>query len=114
MRKLPLLLVLAAGLAAPLAASAETGQETFKNNCEACHQATGLGIKDAFPALKGSKVVLGPPAGVITTVLNGRAAMPAFKSQLNDAQLAGVITYVRSAWGNKASPVKPAEVRAKR
>jgi cytochrome c oxidase subunit 2 len=49
-------------------------------------------------------------------VLNGRpgTAMAAFKQQLNDTDIAAVITYERNSWSNKAGMVQPAEVKARR
>jgi mono/diheme cytochrome c family protein len=107
-------LSLVAVIAAPRLASAATPQSQFLDNCSACHQATGKGVKGAFPALAGSPFVQGDPKIVMTTVLNGRAGMPAFKDDLTDADLAAILTYVRSAWGNKASAIKPADVAAAR
>jgi mono/diheme cytochrome c family protein len=88
------------------------GQALFNDNCAACHQRTGLGVKGAFPALAGDKLVQGPPDVLTATVLVGRGGMPAFKSDLSDADLAAVLTYVRSAWGNKGSALKPGDVAA--
>lgn len=96
------------------AMAADTGQSLFNDNCSACHQKTGLGVKGAFPALAGDKLVKGPAPLLVTTVLNGRGGMPAFKSDLSDAQLAQVLTYVRASWGNKAGPVAPADIAAGR
>jgi cytochrome c6 len=86
------------------------GKTLFAKNCAACHQATGLGIPGAFPALKGNVFAQGDPAIVIATVLKGRAGMPAFAASLDDEKLASVLTYVRSAWGNKAAAVATADV----
>ena len=94
----------------PVAGAAETGQSLYNDNCAACHQRTGLGIKGAFPALVGGKMVTGPLPALIPTVLNGRGGMPAFKSDLTDAQMALVLTYLRSSWGNKASVITTAQV----
>lgn len=94
----------------PMAMAAETGQSLYNDNCGACHQRTGLGIKGAFPALTGDKLVTGPLPVLVATVLNGRGGMPAFKSDLTDAQMALVLTYVRSSWGNKGSAVSVAQV----
>lgn len=107
-------LALAASLLAPAFATAATPQSQFLDNCSACHQPTGKGVKGAFPALAGSPFVQGDPKIVTTTVLNGRAGMPAFKDDLSDADLAAILTYVRSSWGNKASAIKPADVAAAR
>lgn len=106
-------LALAAGLTVPAIAAAD-GKSLFMDNCSACHQATGKGVKGAFPALDGSPLVKGPPKVVITTVLNGRAGMPAFKDDLSDADLAAILTYVRGSWSNKATGVKPTDVAAAR
>lgn len=108
------MLALAAGVAAPALASAATPQSQFMDNCSACHQATGKGVKGAFPALAGSAFVQGDPKAVMTTVLNGRGGMPSFKDDLGDADLAAILTYVRSSWGNAASAIKPADVAAAR
>jgi mono/diheme cytochrome c family protein len=97
--------------AAPAAALAAPPQGTFMDNCSACHQATGKGIKGAFPALAGSALVQGDPAILTATVLNGRAGMPAFKDDLTDIELAGVLTYIRTSWGNKGKPVSIADVK---
>jgi len=106
-------LALVTGLAAPAVAAAD-GKSLFMDNCSACHQASGKGVKGAFPPLDGAPLVKGPPKVVVTTVLNGRAGMPAFKDDLSDADLAAILTYVRSSWSNKASAIKPAEVASAR
>lgn len=97
-----------------LAAAQPTGEQLFNDNCAACHQKTGLGVKGAFPALAADKFVTGSPAALTATVLVGRGGMPAFKSELSDDQVAAVLTYIRGAWGNKARPVSGAEVAATR
>jgi cytochrome c oxidase subunit 2 len=96
---------------------AARGERVYAANCVACHQATGQGLAAMkAPALAGSKFVTGAEEGPIDTVLNGRpnTAMQAFKAQLSDAEIAAVITYARNSWGNKASEVQPAEVKARR
>jgi cytochrome c oxidase subunit 2 len=91
------------------------GEKVYAQHCVACHQATGRGVPPAFPPLAGSKVVNGPEEGQIDVVLNGRpnTAMQSFK-QLSNVELAAVITFTRNSWGNKASDVQPAEVKARR
>ena len=93
------------------------GEKVYAANCVACHQASGKGVPPTFPPLEGSKVVLGPQEGQIEIVLKGKTgtAMASFK-QLSDVELAAVITYTRSAWGNKAEDniVQPREVMAAR
>ena len=98
--------------ATPVTAFAAGGQSLFMDNCAACHQANGLGVPGSFPSLKGSKVAQGDPKVPITRVLKGRGGMPSFQSELTDLEIATVLTYVRSAWGNKAPPVLPAQVTA--
>jgi cytochrome c oxidase subunit 2 len=91
------------------------GERVYAANCVACHQPTGRGLPPAFPPLAGSKTVTGPEEAQIDVVLNGRpnTAMQSFK-QLSNADLAAVITFTRNSWGNKASEVQPAEVKARR
>jgi len=97
------------------------GEQVYAKNCVVCHQATGKGTPPAFPPLDGSKVVLGPKEAQISTVLNGvlkngtPTAMVAFGKQLNDVELAAVITFTRNNWGNKTGEaIQPAEVKALR
>ena len=74
----------------------------------------------AFPALDGSKVVMGPKADQITILLKGRqgTAMQSFANQLSDVEIAAVITYTRNSWGNAGKGqdpvVSPADVKAAR
>jgi cytochrome c oxidase subunit 2 len=92
------------------------GEKVFTSNCMACHQANGKGIPGAFPALDGSKVVNGPEAAQIATVLNGRpgTAMASWK-QLSDTDLAAVITYTRNSWGNHTGQaIEPAMIKTAR
>ena len=96
------------------------GNTVYTANCVACHQANGQGIPGTFPALDGDKYVLGPMKDQILTVLNGHpgTAMAAFRDQLNDVEIASVITYTRNAWGNAGKGedpvVQPANVKALR
>jgi len=93
------------------------GEKVFTANCAACHQANGEGVPGAFPALKGGVIATGPVPGHLDIVLHGKSgtAMAAFGSQLNDADLAAVITYERNAWGNDTGDVvQPADVKAAR
>jgi cytochrome c6 len=110
---LPAALAAAAFASAPARAQ-DAGQAQFLSSCSACHQATGLGIKGAFPPLAGSVFAQGDPATVAALVLNGRGGMPSFKGDLNDAQIAAALSYVRSAWGNSAGPITADQVAAAR
>jgi cytochrome c oxidase subunit 2 len=91
------------------------GEKVYAANCVACHQATGKGMPPAFPALDGSKIVGGAKGAQIALVLNGKqgTAMASF-ARLSDSELAAVITYTRTAWGNKSGEVTPAEIKAAR
>ncbi len=106
-----LLLLLA--LEAP--AAAQTDAKTlYAQNCAACHQETGLGIKGAFPALAKDPLILGPPAAAAAVVLNGRGGMPAFGPELDDPTIAAILSYVRASFGNAAPPLAPAMVASVR
>lgn len=92
------------------------GEQVYNTSCAACHQINGAGIPGVFPALAGSKIATGPAADHIHIVVHGKAgtAMQAFGAQLNDADLAAVITYERNSWGNSAGVVQPSDVKAAR
>ena len=91
------------------------GAAVYAANCVACHQDSGKGVPGAFPALDGSKVVNGPKGDQIAMLLNGKNAMPSWKT-LSDTEIAAVITYTRNHWSNKAGQnmVQAAEVLAAR
>ena len=90
------------------------GAKLFAQNCSACHQLTGKGVPGAFPALAGDQFAQGSPKAVSTLLLNGRGGMPSFRNDLSNQQIASILTYVRSAWGNHASPIDKATVSAAR
>ena len=94
------------------------GEKVYTANCIACHQANGMGVANAFPALAGSKMVNGPKGDNIALVLNGKqgTAMQPFGKQLSDTDIAAVITYTRNAFGNKPAEnvVQPADVKSAR
>ncbi|MDB6031304.1 MAG: putative cytochrome c, monohem transrane protein [Verrucomicrobiales bacterium] len=108
----------------PIQAVRNEGAKVFNTACVACHQGNGQGLAGQFPPLAGSEWVLAEgPNRIIRIVLNGVAgplnvkgadfnnAMPPWKESFTDAQIAAVITYVRSEWGNKAGPVTPDQVK---
>ncbi len=97
-----------------MSASAETPANLFGQNCAACHQPQGQGVPGAFPALAGDPVVKGDPRAAAWIVIHGRGGMPNFSADLSDADIAAVLTYVRSSFGNHAPPVLPATVAAVR
>jgi cytochrome c oxidase subunit 2 len=93
------------------------GQSVYSANCVFCHQANGEGIPGQFPALAGSKIATGPVAGHIDRVMHGKAgtAMQAFGPQLDDADLAAVITFERNSFGNNTGDVvQPSDIAAAR
>lgn len=98
----------------------------YQEVCQVCHQATGLGIDNVFPPLAGSEWLNGKAEIPIAIVLKGLAgeisvkgktyagAMMPWESVLNDDDLAATLTYARSQWGNKGTPVTSAQVKAVR
>lgn len=92
------------------------GEKVYEANCAACHQPDGKGLPGVFPALAGSKVATGPARDHMAVVLHGKpgTAMAAYQDQLNDVDLAAVITYERESWGNAGGPVQPADVKSVR
>jgi len=100
-----------------LAEMKSKGEKVFTTHCAACHQASGMGIPGAFPALNGSKIATGDKAAHINRVMNGKpgTAMAAFASQLSDTEIAAVVTYERNAWNNHTGDViQPSEIKALR
>jgi len=94
----------------------ERGQKVYAQTCGVCHGANGEGVA-TFPKLAGSAIAKGPAAGHMDIVLNGKpgTAMQAFGAQMNDLDLAAVITYERNAFGNNTGDVvQPAQVKAAR
>ncbi len=95
----------------------QLGEQVYQRSCAACHQANGEGIPGAFPALKGSELVLNDRAAHIDIVLYGKAgtAMQSFDKQLALKELAAVITYERNAWGNDTGDlVQPGDIHQAR
>lgn len=90
------------------------GEKVYAANCAACHQANGKGA-GPIKALDASPIVLdADKSKEIAILLNGRAAMPAWR-QLSDTDIAAVISYTKNAWSNKTGQVvQPAEVLAQR
>jgi len=102
------------------------GQALYTMNCSACHQANGEGQLGAYPPISGSGVVTKNDATKhIRIVLNGlqgakaggvayASSMPPFGSALNDSDIADIIDYERSSWGNHSQLVTAAQIAAER
>jgi mono/diheme cytochrome c family protein len=95
------------------------------NNCQACHQADGLGVAGNYPPLDGSSWVTGRADVLAAMLLHGlegeitvlgetyNGVMPPW-SHLSDEQIASVMTYIRNSWSNQAPAVAPELVAAVR
>lgn len=99
------------------------GAKIYEHHCADCHGDRGEGAVGAFPALAANRtVVLHVPANLIRAVLSGGYlpatrgnprpyGMPPFSHVLDDSDIAAVLSYIRSSWGNDASPVSALEVQ---
>ena len=91
------------------------GKQVYEKVCAACHQVNGLGMPPIFPALKGADLVVdkarvGEHVDILMNGIKG-TAMQSFANQLNEAEIAAVITYERNAWGNNTGEmVTPKEI----
>jgi nitrite reductase (NO-forming) len=120
------------GPAAPPSQPADTreaklaaGARVYAQTCAACHQPSGRGLPRAFPPLAGSDFLMADKEraiGIVLGGLKGRVTvngetfdgiMPP-QSHLSDDDLASVLTYVRSSWGNAGDEVTRDEVRRRR
>jgi mono/diheme cytochrome c family protein len=87
------------------------GRLHYLSTCSRCHQPNGRGYAQVYPNLAGNPIVQdADPTAVIEIVVHGRESMPSFAGE-SPEELAEIITYVRHAWGNRASPVTPAQVK---
>jgi mono/diheme cytochrome c family protein len=110
---------------ATAAPSSAGGAEQFAI-CAGCHQSNGQGVAGVYPPLAGSEIVAGKPEvpiGIILHGLNGpikvkgqsfNNTMLALGSQLSDEQIAAILSYERSSFGNSASPVTAEQVKGVR
>ena len=107
------------------ASSAQRGNIIYQKECLSCHQADGGGVPHLNPPLYESTDVVGDKKKIISIVLKGMTdRVPidgeyysnnmAPHPELSNQQVADVLTFIRSNWGNKASAVTPAEVQAVR
>ena len=103
----------------------EAGRALYQGTCSVCHQANGEGLPDVFPPLAKSDYLTENPKRAIDVVLNGlsgpvtvngkkyASVMPPM-SQLNDDEVANILTYVLSSWGNSGPAISAADVSAHR
>jgi mono/diheme cytochrome c family protein len=110
--------------AAALASGREDdrGAQLYLDNCSACHRSGGGGNTNVFPEIAGNSSVLAPdPASLIRLVLRGSSlprtaaspsalGMPGFGWRLSNAEVAQLLTFIRSSWGNRAPGVSAREV----
>ncbi|MBU6499257.1 MAG: cytochrome c [Rhodospirillales bacterium] len=77
------------------------GREIYSGICAGCHMADGRGAvgAGAYPAL-AQDARLADPAYPIAMVLHGAGAMPGFAATLSDRQVAEVVAYIRTHFGN--------------
>ena len=99
----------------------EQGAKLYEKHCAECHRADGSGKPPAYPRLAGNHSIVASSVNPIRMVLNGGYppsttgnpqpyGMPPYGPWMNDEEVAAVVSYVRSAWGNQGAPVGPGEV----
>jgi len=98
------------------------GQALFAGTCSVCHQSNGAGLPGVFPPLAGSDYLAADPSraiGVLLQGLNGKvtvngseynSVMPPM-NQLNDDEVANILTYVLNSWGNPGGQIHTEDVR---
>lgn len=106
------------------------GGQIYGRTCVACHQPNGLGLPGQCPSLVGSDFVNEKDPGRIIRIvlqgfsgtglvvngqpINAGTSMVAWGGTMSDDEIAAVISYVRGAWGNKAPPITPEQVKSVR
>lgn len=106
---------------APISAS-QDGAEIYLTRCMSCHQMNGGGVPGVFPPLTGTDWVTGDEEILIRIILNGMTgeievngmvytgAMPPWGAFLNDEEMASLLTYIRTEWGNDGTEIRPETV----
>jgi len=88
-----------------------SGHAQYAQNCQACHRPDGAGNPPRFPSLvKDAMVTSGDASALIAVVKKGIGEMPAYGDRLSNAEIASILTYTRSSWGNQAAPVTAEDV----
>ena len=102
------------------------GKTVYDGKCASCHDAQGTGAPPNYPPLAGNQSIqMASSVNPIRMVLNGGYppgtagnpkpyGMPPFAQSLSDNEIAAVVTYIRSAWGNRGTPVSAAQANALR
>jgi mono/diheme cytochrome c family protein len=118
-----MLMVAALRLNDRAAEAAVSGTAIHEDRCAICHESSGEGIPGTFPPLaRNPHVTANDASAAIVAVLNGMlvditvrghryvGGMPGWRNWLSDADVAAVVTYIRTSWGNHAPAVSPAQV----
>jgi mono/diheme cytochrome c family protein len=108
-----------------VASAQSAGEKIYQQRCQSCHQPNGEGTTGVYPALAGSEYATAADAGVpIRVVMHGlqgpitvkgaeyNSLMPAYGIGIvmSDEEVAAIVTYIRSSWGNSASAVTAHDV----
>ena len=108
------------------AAKAQRGAKLYEQHCAQCHGEQGQGVVNAYPPLAGNRaVLLQETTNLVQVVLYGGFppatagnprpfGMPPYVLQLNDSDVAALLTHLRASWGNRAAPVSEVDVVRKR
>jgi nitrite reductase (NO-forming) len=103
----------------------KAGQQLFAGTCSVCHQADGAGLAGVFPPLAKSDFLAADVKRAVNVVLKGlsgkvsvngheyNSVMPPM-TQLNDDEVANILSYVLNSWGNPGGRVTKDEVKAQR
>ena len=99
----------------------DAGRVLYNGTCSVCHQQNGEGLANVFPPLANSDYLMADSHRAIELVLNGLAGpvtvngsdfnsvMPPM-SQLNDDEIANILTFVMNSWGNEDGEIKSSDV----
>ncbi len=96
------------------------GQTLYTANCQSCHQPSGEGLKGAYPPLKGSPIVNGTDLELyVDIIMNGYDARPEYgvmaavgtNMSFTENDVAAIINYERTSWGNTGKKVTPEEIK---